>query len=123
MTTDPPPRILPCGDSAVTVEFGNIVDAVLNDRQYGGDLQGRWRTRPDACQQHHGQGHPRGASQRGDCDREDLSDDIEGHAEFADLLAIRVRYLTRHPDGSASSAVETIEFRKAPDGHFNLHLT
>jgi len=32
MTTDPPPRILPCGDSAVTVEFGDTVDAALNDR-------------------------------------------------------------------------------------------
>ena len=52
-----------------------------------------------------------------------LSDEIEGHAEFTDLVAIKVRYLTRHPDGSASSAVDTIEFRKAPDGHFDLHLT
>jgi len=32
MTADPPPRILPCGDSAVTVEFGDTVDAALNDR-------------------------------------------------------------------------------------------
>lgn len=52
-----------------------------------------------------------------------LSDEITGHAEFADLVAIRVRYLTRHPDGSASSAVDSIEFRRAPDGHFDLHLT
>lgn len=52
-----------------------------------------------------------------------LSDEIEGRAEFADLVAIRVRYLTRHPDGSASSAIDSIEFRKAPDGHFDLHLT
>ena len=52
-----------------------------------------------------------------------LSDEIKGRAEFADLVAIRVRYLTRHPDGSASSAVDSIEFRRAPDGHFDLHLT
>ena len=32
MIPDPPPRILPCGDSAVTVEFGDTVDAALNDR-------------------------------------------------------------------------------------------
>lgn len=52
-----------------------------------------------------------------------LSDEIDGHAEFADLVSIQVRYLTRHPDGSASSPVDSIEFRKVPDGHFDLHLT
>ena len=32
MPPDSPPRILPCGDRALTVEFGEIVDPVLNGR-------------------------------------------------------------------------------------------
>ncbi len=32
-----PPRILPCGDAAVTVEFGNVIDTDINARALGFD--------------------------------------------------------------------------------------
>ena len=46
---------------------------------------------------------------------------IAGKSEFAGVVIIHVDYVKRQ--GSSSTVVEGIDFNKAPDGSFKLHLT
>ena len=46
---------------------------------------------------------------------------IAGKSEFATVVIIHVDYVKRL--GSSSTVVEGIDFNKAPDGSFKLHLT
>jgi spermidine/putrescine-binding protein len=46
---------------------------------------------------------------------------IAGKPEFADVVIIHVDYVKRM--GNASTVIQGIDFNKAPDGAFQLHLT
>jgi len=46
---------------------------------------------------------------------------IAGRSEFAEVMIIHVDYVKRL--GNASTIIQGIDFNKAPDGAFRLHLT
>jgi hypothetical protein len=43
--------------------------------------------------------------------------------EFKEIIAIRVEYLARSAAADESKTVDSIEFRKGPDGVFDFHQT
>lgn len=47
--------------------------------------------------------------------------EIAGHPEFSDIKVIHIDYVRR--SGSASKAVQSFDFREAPDGRFVFHIT
>jgi hypothetical protein len=52
-----------------------------------------------------------------------VSKAIAGKPELANIHSIRVQYVTRSPPNADNHVVDTVDFRQAPDGTFDLHTT
>jgi hypothetical protein len=48
---------------------------------------------------------------------------VKGDAAFAGILGIHIDYAARSRDGSHSDILDSIDFRKGPDGAFTHHIT
>lgn len=48
---------------------------------------------------------------------------VKGDTAFAGILGIHIDYAARSKDGSHSDILDSIDFRKAPDGTFTHHIT
>jgi hypothetical protein len=48
---------------------------------------------------------------------------VKGDTAFASILGIHIDYAARSKDGSHSDILDSIDFRKAPDGTFTHHTT
>jgi hypothetical protein len=52
-----------------------------------------------------------------------VSKAIADNVEFKDIHTIRVRYLDRSGSPSKDKTVDSVEFRKAPNGEFEIHVS
>lgn len=52
-----------------------------------------------------------------------VSKNIKNKLEYADILAIRVEYVKRSGTPSKNKIVDSVNFRKNPNGVFVLHVT
>lgn len=48
---------------------------------------------------------------------------VKGDSALAGILAIHIDYVARSKDGSHNDILDSIDFRKGPDGTFTHHLT
>ncbi len=52
-----------------------------------------------------------------------IADKVKGDTAFAGILGIHIDYAARSKDGSHSDILDSIDFRKGPDGAFAHHTT
>ena len=52
-----------------------------------------------------------------------IADKVKGDTVFAGILGIHIDYAARSGDGSHSDILDSIDFRKGPDGTFAHHTT
>ncbi len=52
-----------------------------------------------------------------------VSKGIGTNTRFTMVSTIRVEYISRKPPGRSGKVVDTVEFRKGPDGVFDFHQT
>src|SRR5579872_3805794 len=52
-----------------------------------------------------------------------IANKVKGDATFAGILGIHIDYVARTKDGSHSDILDSIDFRKGPDGSFTHHTT
>lgn len=52
-----------------------------------------------------------------------IADEVKGDTAFAGVLGIHIDYAARSKDGSHSDILDSIDFRKRPDGTFTHHTT
>jgi hypothetical protein len=52
-----------------------------------------------------------------------IADKVKGDTAFARILGIHIDYAARSKDGSHNDILDSIDFRKAPDGNFTHHTT
>ena len=52
-----------------------------------------------------------------------VSKAIADKSEMKNIITIRVQYLTRSQAAAGTSVIDTVEFRKDPNGVFQLHMT
>src|SRR5579859_4852968 len=52
-----------------------------------------------------------------------IANKLKGDTTFAGILGIHIDYVARAKDGSHSDILDSIDFRKGPDGSFTHHTT
>lgn len=52
-----------------------------------------------------------------------IASKVKGDTTFAGILGIHIDYVARTQDGSHSDILDSIDFRKGPDGSFTHHTT
>jgi hypothetical protein len=52
-----------------------------------------------------------------------IADTLKGDTAYAGILGIHIDYVARSEDGSHSDILDSIDFRKGPDGRFVHHTT
>ena len=52
-----------------------------------------------------------------------VSKAIVGKSEFQNIITIRVQYVTRYGSTTNIKVIDTVEFRKDPNGAFQFHTT
>jgi hypothetical protein len=52
-----------------------------------------------------------------------IADKVKGDTAFAGIFGIHIDYAARSKDGSHSDVLDSIDFRKRPDGTFMHHTT